>query len=856
LLARARHPHIVEILAHAATDDDALFLLCMPFLGGASLAEILPALRRRRAGHDLLLALEQVSAPELAPQTAHSLAHNLIASLDYPHAIAWIIARLADALDAAWHRGITHGDLKPANILITALAVPMLLDFNLAVDWSQTADLPPETGGTLAYMAPERLRILAQRDAPRIAPRPRDRHIADLYSLGLVFLECLTGRLPALPPIEGHDTRAFAASLAKLREHPPTLPRAIPHSLKPIFTRLLDPNPAFRYASGADLAADLDRWRAGRQPLHAIPSSTLGQVRILAPRVLARARTLALPAAAILLLLALFTGWLQAESRARDHARAAYARILSGREPDVFRFHRLPAWNDLESSRPALAASRFLDQFQVLDPGDWRASPLVRHLPEPDRSDLHAWILEQAYRLAYDLSLPTNPPADWVRALAVLAQIRMGPTPDAFLQLEERLLKQSGRAATRPLTQTKPAPPWLNLYLEAIHAELIGETKHAWDLYQQSRRLEPQAFWPRYRSAVMAYRLGWFREAADDLRVCIRRAPENAALHAQLAGCLFELGDFEHAVYACDQAVTLDPDLVPALKNRLQLRRSLNPTTTLLNDLDQLTRLTNWNDQASPWLLRLEILEAGGIPVPVEGDSELSWRNLMHQTGNAEVAFLTGLRYLQIDQPSQAKTCFEYALRLHPHHLPARMFRAQCLWSLNQRRAGLREYAQIASQPDFDALVGVYKPACRILHTLAQAYHSREPERSAEVMKAAFRLVQDAPSFLAETYYTQALLLAREPSITDLQLDRIVEALTSAYTIDPHSLLDHDRYRKARSFDFIRARLNEKIARLPGGHRLIGDAPEKPSDPPISSSFNAPSRKSGAQPGPEGPVGK
>ena len=74
--------------------------------------------------------------------------------------MAWITARLAEALDQPISRGVVHGDVKPSNIILTADGNPMLLDFNLARDWSPKEQNRPleDSGGTLAYMAPERLR--------------------------------------------------------------------------------------------------------------------------------------------------------------------------------------------------------------------------------------------------------------------------------------------------------------------------------------------------------------------------------------------------------------------------------------------------------------------------------------------------------------------------------------------------------------------------------------------------------------------------------------------------------------------------------------------------------------------------
>ena len=73
--------------------------------------------------------------------------------------MAWIGARLAEALDYAFSKDVAHGDVKPSNILLTADGIPMLLDFNLARDGLPlgSIDHVADLGGTVAYMAPERL---------------------------------------------------------------------------------------------------------------------------------------------------------------------------------------------------------------------------------------------------------------------------------------------------------------------------------------------------------------------------------------------------------------------------------------------------------------------------------------------------------------------------------------------------------------------------------------------------------------------------------------------------------------------------------------------------------------------------
>ena len=169
LLARVRHAHIVEIVSHDLVDDGAFQfqLICMPFWGGATLAAVLTARRQREhhpvSGRDLLADLDAVAASGYPAVHPARPAREILAGLSYDQAVAWVGARLAEALDHAFSRDVAHGDVKPSNILLSADGNPMLLDFNLARDGSPagSSGLAHDPGGTLAYMAPERLRALA-----------------------------------------------------------------------------------------------------------------------------------------------------------------------------------------------------------------------------------------------------------------------------------------------------------------------------------------------------------------------------------------------------------------------------------------------------------------------------------------------------------------------------------------------------------------------------------------------------------------------------------------------------------------------------------------------------------------------
>src|SRR5262249_42656355 len=135
----------------------------------------------------------QTAEPPAVLRSASILA--MLHKLTYVDAVVWIASRLAEGLAHAHDRGILHLDLKPANILLTDEGQPMLLDFNLAQDTKASGKERPMVGGTLSYMSPEHLRAF------RREPQSLDAR-SDLYSLGIILYELLTGR-PAFPQRHG-----------------------------------------------------------------------------------------------------------------------------------------------------------------------------------------------------------------------------------------------------------------------------------------------------------------------------------------------------------------------------------------------------------------------------------------------------------------------------------------------------------------------------------------------------------------------------------------------------------------------------------------------------------------------------
>lgn len=237
-VARLQHPHIVAL--YEAGEHGELPYLTLEFVSGGSLA-----LRLR--------------GTPLSPDDA-----------------AWIVEQLARAMHHAHEHGIIHRDLKPANVLLhvdsapqdmlgppqlasVRAATPKITDFGLAKNVAVSADLTPSNivCGTPAYMAPEQ----AAANSKQLGAA------ADVYALGAILYECLTGR----PPFQGPTP---ADTLLQVLSEEPVAPsrlqRTVPRDLETIALKCLHKEPARRYASAQELADDLHRFQVG-EPIVARP---------------------------------------------------------------------------------------------------------------------------------------------------------------------------------------------------------------------------------------------------------------------------------------------------------------------------------------------------------------------------------------------------------------------------------------------------------------------------------------------------------------------------------------------------------------------------------------------------------
>jgi serine/threonine protein kinase/Flp pilus assembly protein TadD len=265
-LGRLTHPNIVPILWCEDDQATGLTVVCMPFLGSATLQDVLHHLsgasRRQRGG---LLEAAARTAREGDPPVDLGAPHARLLRGSFITGALHIGLELAEALAFLHRRGICHRDLKPSNILLGPDGSPRLLDFNLAVEHAAQRQL---LGGTLQYAAPEQIRaFLRQPDVPPPAEP------ADLFSLAVILHELLTGSHPFGPvPMEQRPEEIGAVMLERQHRGAPGLIGTIrrgaavadlDHHVAGLLDRCLAFDPG-RRPSGAEVLAEL---RAYFRPL-------------------------------------------------------------------------------------------------------------------------------------------------------------------------------------------------------------------------------------------------------------------------------------------------------------------------------------------------------------------------------------------------------------------------------------------------------------------------------------------------------------------------------------------------------------------------------------------------------------
>lgn len=606
-LARLQHMNIVPLYSEQVLRDRSLQVLCMPYLGGASLAQVLERLKderpARRTGKQLIDALDAIQARLPVALPAPGPYRRYLAGTSYVEALCWIGACLADGLQYAHDRALVHMDIKPSNVLLASDGQPMLLDFHLARKPVVPAEPPPRwMGGTPEFMAPEqRTAVTAVREGQPIPARVDGR--ADLYSLALLLYEALGGSVPAgsgggpLEPLYRCNPRVSVG-------------------LSDVIAKCLSVDPDDRYPDAAALADDLRR-HLNDLPLRGVPNRSLSEryKKWRKRRPLALSRGLTLLVLAVTATAGGVLAWVAYHQRVHDIEsaladsralleRQRYHDALNAAERGLALASRFPAVpiyrrsldDQYAVARRALGASELhrLAEFvrfrYGLDPPPRReALELIRRgrsvwaaraallRPVAGRTEteieqsIHTDLLDLILVWA-DLRVRLAPAAesDAARneALRVLdeAASLLGPSP-ALARDRARLAGQEQAQPDSPGPAAASSSSG-DLYELGRSYLRSGDVAQAAAQFEQGLQRRPQDFWLNFYQGLCAYRLERYAEAVVAFSVCIALEPETAECYYNRALAHAALGHEPDALRDYSRALDLNPSLTSAALNR------------------------------------------------------------------------------------------------------------------------------------------------------------------------------------------------------------------------------------------------------------------------------------------------
>jgi serine/threonine protein kinase len=601
-LARLRHTHIVPLFSEHSFPERGLRGLCMPFLGGASLAQIFKGMAAipiaQRTGKLIVELIDRNSGS--VPVAFEAPFRRALEQASYVQAMTWVAACLADALHYAHARGLVHMDVKPSNVLIGADGQPMLLDFHLA----RAPILPGEwvtdrLGGTPGWLSPEQRAAMDAVENGRPPSTGVDGR-TDIFALGVLLHEAMGLPCPAQPGRTlSVESRAVVST-----------------GLADILRKCVAPHPGDRYQEAATLADDLRR-HLNDQPLRGVrnrsPRERWRKWQRRNPGALASmiARVSLLFAASVVpvALVTVHTERVSQLEGALDEGRRARAdgkydaaidmleRGLksAGHAPGISSLKRALGEEIVLAQRGRLADElheladrvRFAYGIDLPEHGD--ATTLANHC----RS-----IWERRDRLAAaGGSLGSEPSqrtkTDLLELAAVWAdlRIRLAPVAEETQARREVLqLLDDADAAYGPslaialrresLADPEPHAPdgergparaprsaWEHYDL-GRYLLRSGQIEGAAAEFEQTLALRPDDFWSNFYKGLCAFRLKRFDESVAAFTACTALMPHSAICRYNRALAYESLGRNEAAVNDLTGALRLDRGLTPALLNR------------------------------------------------------------------------------------------------------------------------------------------------------------------------------------------------------------------------------------------------------------------------------------------------
>ncbi|MFO0946669.1 MAG: tetratricopeptide repeat protein [Planctomycetota bacterium] len=632
-LARLQHSHIVPLLWVQEISERSLRILCMPYLGGTTLEEVLHRLRSipiaERRGAQFIDVVAAIEKERVVPSTNAGSGRLFLRKATYSDALCWIGICLADALHYAHEQGLVHFDVRPSNVLISSDGRPMLLDFHLARHPIVASNETPQwLGGTPRYMSPEQYNAwTAIRDGKPIT-QPVDAR-SDIYSLAASLVECFC----ECPAAELADKTPSEL----LRES-----RHLPPGLRDILGRCLSFQPESRYPTAAALADDLRR-QLNHLPLVGVRNRSLFERwrkwRSRRPHALFGISSVAVVmVTAAALSLVQWREWQSRWEAASTFLVNGQDQIDSGKYGDAMTTFRkgleqlqgVPFQAKLrEEFSRSLTRARVGSTLKQLHVLVERLRFLHAHesLPEPQtralaetaaqfwsrRSELLAFAntlsspeeREEVRRDLLELSLSLNEILR--RQLSTEASPATPQDPGIVLVEAEELLGENpalayvvaawSSASPTPISQRELISK-LAREGSAFDCSMVGrDLLHAAEyvdanlLLERATRLQPNDFWSWFWKGLNDYRRADYASSREALTVAIALRPNVAECYYNRGLAYLATENWSASIADFDQALALDPALAKALFNRGVVRLKQKQFQSAESDLLHAMRL-------------------------------------------------------------------------------------------------------------------------------------------------------------------------------------------------------------------------------------------------------------------------
>lgn len=697
-LAQLQHTNIVPV--YSVHHDRGVHAVCMPYFGSTTLADLL---RHRRGctpppatGAELVNRLRELvaarpllsptsTAPAEPPQTETVYAR--LTGMTFVQAVCWMMARVADGLAHAHDRGIVHRDVKPANVLVADDGQPMLLDFGVAADLKARVTAEA-VGGTIPYMAPEQLADLFTTTAPA---DPR----SDVYAVGVILYEWLTGTHPFTPP--GTDLAADLPRLLAERQGWVPNPRAVLPGLSPdleaIIRTCTAPDPARRYQSAAQLSEDLRRHLADEPLLVAPEPFGWGRVQKWRRRHPKLGGSMLTVGVAVVSL-----GACVEVMHASQMLNAARAEQAQREEEYARELDRLAAVRQLADAQRELRNGRYLFAGQVLnqrdatanltpvrailsryglpDDPDWRSRPAVTALPADRQQELYATLSDACLLVARGYLQLEDDRVEAARKAERYNALAQAIDPDSparavFTQRAE-IFRRLGRPieADAALAEAADTPLQAadDYFLSGDEALAGGRCAEAGDLYRTAVGLDPTHFWAQFQLGVCEHRLGRPAEARACYSAAIALQPDFPWAYYNRAIATVALRNPTEVVRDLTTALELEPQFPLARLHRAHAYAQLNEYQAALADLAAvLSEVDPGGMHVRALLQRAELKRETGdaagaaadtaAALPLEPTDEVGW-------------LLRGLARVE-DDPAAALADIEQAVRQNPRSVSA-----------------------------------------------------------------------------------------------------------------------------------------------------------------------------------------